>query len=110
MIINSDEQTRDFHTEFPVCGPHGFTARKPDMSLDFTTVCHFIPCNCISVLENPGAEYWKTFGLSLRENLCRILGPKSSEWGTAVAQLLRCCATIRKSAGTIPDGVTGIFY
>ena len=30
--------------------------------------------------------------------------------GTAVAQWLRGCATNRKVAGSIPDGVTGIFY
>ena len=29
---------------------------------------------------------------------------------TAVAQWLRCCATNRKVAGSIPDGVTGIFH
>jgi len=29
--------------------------------------------------------------------------------GTAVAQWLRRCATNRKVAGSIPDGVTGIF-
>ena len=29
--------------------------------------------------------------------------------GTAVAQWLRCCATHRKVAGSIPDGV-GIFH
>jgi len=29
--------------------------------------------------------------------------------GTAVAQWLRCCATIRKVAGSIPAGVSGIF-
>jgi hypothetical protein len=28
----------------------------------------------------------------------------------AVAQWLRCCATNRKVAGSIPDGVTGIFH
>jgi hypothetical protein len=28
--------------------------------------------------------------------------------GTAVAQWLRCCATNRKVAGSIQDGVTGI--
>ena len=28
---------------------------------------------------------------------------------TAVAQWLRCCATNRKVAGSIPAGVTGIF-
>ena len=30
--------------------------------------------------------------------------------GTAVAQWLRCCATNRKVAGSIPDGVNGIFH
>ena len=30
--------------------------------------------------------------------------------GTAVAQWLRCCATNRKFAGSIPDGVIGIFH
>ena len=29
--------------------------------------------------------------------------------GTAVAQWLRYCATIRKVAGSIPDGVSGFF-
>ena len=29
--------------------------------------------------------------------------------GTAVAQWLRCCATNRKVAGSIPGGVTGNF-
>ena len=30
--------------------------------------------------------------------------------GTAVAQWLRCCATNRKAAGSIPAGVSGIFH
>ena len=30
--------------------------------------------------------------------------------GTAVAQSLRCCATNRKVAGSIPAGVIGIFH
>jgi hypothetical protein len=30
--------------------------------------------------------------------------------GSAVAQWLRYCATNRKVAGSIPDGVTGIFH
>ena len=29
-------------------------------------------------------------------------------WGTAVAQWLRCCATNRKVAGSIPAGVSDI--
>ena len=31
-------------------------------------------------------------------------------WGTAVAQWLRCYATNHKVAGSIPDGVIGIFH
>ena len=31
-------------------------------------------------------------------------------WGTALAQWLRCCATNRKVAGSIPGGVIGIFH
>ena len=30
--------------------------------------------------------------------------------GTTVAQWLRCCATNRKVAGSIPEGVIGIFH
>ena len=30
--------------------------------------------------------------------------------GTAIAQWLRCCATNRKVAGSIPDDITGIFH
>ena len=31
-------------------------------------------------------------------------------WGTVVAQWLRCCATNRKVAGSIPGGVIGISH
>ena len=31
------------------------------------------------------------------------------QYGTAVAQWLRCCATNRKVAGSIPAGVSGFF-
>ena len=31
------------------------------------------------------------------------------DWGTPVAQWLRCCATNRKVAGSIPAGVSGFF-
>ena len=33
----------------------------------------------------------------------------NSRGGTAVAQWLRCCATNRKVAGSIPAGVSGFF-
>ena len=36
------------------------------------------------------------------------LGTQTRE--AAVAQWLRCCATNRKVAGSIPDGVIGIFH
>jgi hypothetical protein len=35
---------------------------------------------------------------------------QKSKQGTAVAQWLRCCATNRKVAGSIPDGVIGNFH
>ena len=43
---------------------------------------------------------------------CRVKNAWSyiSTMGTAVAQWLRCCATNRKVAGSIPAGVIGIFY
>jgi len=34
---------------------------------------------------------------------------KGRDQGTAVAQWLRCCATNRKDAGSIPAGVSGFF-
>ena len=39
-----------------------------------------------------------------------ILHVNKYERGTTVAQLLRCCATNRKVAGSIPAGVIGIFH
>ena len=41
--------------------------------------------------------------MRLSANLCMYMG-------TAVAQLLRCCATNWKVAVSIPDGVIGIFH
>ena len=38
-----------------------------------------------------------------------IQGHNVQALGTAVAQWLRCCATIRKVAGSIPAGVSGFF-
>jgi len=37
-----------------------------------------------------------------------VFGTENSA-GTAVAQWLRCCATNRKVAGSIPAGVSGFF-
>jgi len=38
------------------------------------------------------------------------IGNTIKQWGTAVAQCLRCCATNRKVAGLIPANVIGIFH
>jgi hypothetical protein len=40
----------------------------------------------------------------------RELRELHKDMGTAVAQWLRYCATNRKVAGSIPDGVIGIFH
>ena len=40
---------------------------------------------------------------------CTIFRQKTPPFQTAVAQWLRCCATNRKVAGSIPDGVIGVF-
>ena len=45
------------------------------------------------------------FSLDKKKKLPLLLVIK----GTAVAQLLRCCATNRKVAGSIPAGVSGFF-
>ena len=47
----------------------------------------------------------KTYG-------CTMVKPLHTQLkkGTAVAQWLRCCATNRKVAGSIPDGVVGICH
>ena len=42
--------------------------------------------------------------------LCCLLSLLATMRGTAVAQWLRCCATNRKVAGSISDGVSGIFH
>jgi len=39
-----------------------------------------------------------------------LMAPIFNIWRTAAAQWLRRCATNRKVAGSIPDGVTGIFH
>ena len=42
-------------------------------------------------------------------NAYRCFGGTTPPKGTAVAQRLRCCATNRKVAGSIPAGVSGFF-
>ena len=43
------------------------------------------------------------------ERFNQITSSTKSGRGTAVAQWLRCCATNRKVAGSIPAGVSGLF-
>ena len=46
----------------------------------------------------------------MKSILCRYISISIfAELGTAVAQWLRCCATNRKVAGSIPAGVSGFF-
>jgi len=57
---------------------------------------------------------FKTLTNSIKTRLARLLHSTVSilfslRTGSAVAQWLRCCATIRKVAGSIPDGVSGFF-
>ena len=56
--------------------------------------CTFPLCEDISVV--------------MKDILC-LLSIYHYSWGTAVAQWLRCCATNRKVAGSIPAGVSGFF-
>ena len=51
---------------------------------------------------------WSLLSLKLSVNVNIYLFIRQK--GTAVAQRLRGCATNRKVAGSIPDGVTGIFH
>jgi len=55
-------------------------------------------------LDNGGR--WPTRGCCAIE----IINKYDFHWGTAVAQWLRCCATTRKVAGAITDGIIGIFH
>ena len=51
---------------------------------------------------------WESFNfLPFNHTLAYILRYYTVSWGTAVAQWLRCCATNRKVAGSIPAGVSG---
>ena len=58
------------------------------------------------MLPEDGAESPKHLGAFLMQ--FNILIYTSA--GTAVAQLLRCCARNGKVAGSFPDGVIGIFH
>ena len=50
------------------------------------------------------------FSLFTIKLTCKLESLHFVNLGTAVAQWLRCCVTNRKVAGSIPDGVIGIFH
>jgi len=53
---------------------------------------------------------WKNFApLFLSKTVSYVLRSYKLFVGTAVAQWLRCCATNRKVAGSIPASVSGFF-
>ena len=45
-----------------------------------------------------------------RDGIAHKNGATTEDVGTAVAQWLRCCATNRKFAGSIPDGIIEILH
>ena len=69
---------------------------------------HYLVCG--------NSEQYKKLDASCKQNATleitegRKKGYTTDGRGTAVAQWLRCCATNRKVAGSIPDGVIGIFH
>jgi len=48
--------------------------------------------------------------VSLQEKCPIFLSDCNQIWGTRWRSWLRLCATSREVAGSIPDGVTGIFH
>ena len=68
--------------------------------------------NCaLDLAEDPPTSF--SDSLIFLCNFTRRTTSSSSPYfkaGTAVAQWLRCCATNRKVAGSIPAGVSGFFF
>jgi len=52
----------------------------------------------------------KIFSAAKQWTCGEFRSPEAKKRGTEVAQWLGCCATNRKVAGSIPDGVIGIFH
>ena len=76
---------------------------------------HFHDVNLVSQACRVGKDFgqWNNIPLCLMILFILIRSEKhiySICMGTTVAQWLRCCATNWKVAGSIPDGVIGIFH
>ena len=72
--------------------------------------CHLLTTGTLTLTAFVGVLYLLT--VATRSSNYTALQPSIwgiSYWGTAVAQWLRCCATNRKVAGSIPAGVSGFF-
>jgi len=73
--------------------------------MNYTDLCPGVPQNCVR--NNQGV--FQVIKKYISVHVCEHFDfPTVVERGTVVAQLLRCCATNRKFAGSIPDGVIGI--
>ena len=67
----------------------------------------FFVCVCVCVSCWPASLYNLVNKTNLVDDLFLVYAPISR--GTSVAQWLRCRATNRKVAGSIPAGVSGFF-
>jgi len=66
-------------------------------------------CSLFCYYAASSGNFVPTFRDNLSGPSSRICFLEPLGWDTAVAQWLRCCATIRKVAGSIPAGVSGSF-
>jgi len=66
----------------------------------------------MTCMLHASCEKWRNMilGNVIISKLQTNMIPPLPEGGTAVAQWLRCCATNRKVAGSIPSGVIGHFH
>ena len=72
--------------------------------------CSFLFVKLDAILNRTIPSTLNLFQMSVAVVTRYILKASPKYLGTAVAQWLRCCATNRNVAGSIPAGVTGIFH
>ena len=88
-------------TDFTVCS--GLLNIHVQTAIDIHRIRTVGCCVLMAQVNNfMASQAWKTL---IRINYDMLISE-----GTAVAQWLRCCATNRKVAGSIPHGVIGIFH